>query len=56
MASAEHHCRQAENLNRLAGLTPDPEIASLLRLLAAEYLIEADDAALAADRMPARAA
>jgi len=49
MASAEYHRRQAERLNELAGSTPDPDTADLMRQLAAEYM---DEAALASDRTP----
>jgi hypothetical protein len=47
MAIAEHDRQQAELLSGLASSTLDPETASLLRQLAAEYL---DEAALAAER------
>jgi hypothetical protein len=53
MASAEYHRRQAELLNELASSTPDPETASLMRQLAAEYM---DEAAWEADRTPIPAA
>jgi hypothetical protein len=53
MASAEYHRRQAEHLNELASSTSDPEIASLMRQLAAEYI---DEAALETDRTPLLAA
>jgi hypothetical protein len=48
MASAEYDRRQAALLNELASSTPDPETASLMRQLAAEYI----DEAAATDRTP----
>ena len=52
MASADYHRRQAEVLNKLASSTRDPETSASLRLLAAEHVALADEAASTTDQVP----